>query len=419
MRLLIHGLNYAPELVGIAKYTTELAEWMAARGHEVCVVTAPPYYPQWRVPEAYRGGRRRRETINGVTVRRSRIFVPSVPTGGKRILHHMSWGLSSFVEMMRAGFAFHPDVVLSVAPSLLGCPTARIAAALSGARSWVHIQDFEVEAAVAANILKPGLLTSLGLWTEGQIIRSFDQISSISPEMVRSVERRGVSPDRVFELVNWVDTDAIRPLPRDSNTYRQAWGVGPDDIVCLYSGTISYKQSLDTVVDAARQLAGNPRIRFVICGEGPLKTKLMDMAGDVPSILFETLQPHERMADLLSAADIHLLPQIAEATDLVLPSKLAPMLASGRPVVATVDPDTGIAREVDDCGVIVPPHDSRALADALVRLSHVDTLRDHLGARARVRAVDRWSKETVLRGLEAVLDEAPVASTVPSLDMPG
>src|SRR4051812_27810318 len=119
MRILVVGINYSPDLIGVAKYNTEMCEALAAFGHEVHVVTAPPYYPQWEIPLAFRGLRYRHERINGVNVTRSPIFVPTKPTGGKRLLHHASFALSSLWPLVMSAIHKRPDVILSVAPSLM------------------------------------------------------------------------------------------------------------------------------------------------------------------------------------------------------------------------------------------------------------------------------------------------------------
>src|SRR6266446_3670753 len=98
MRILIYGLNFYPEPTGIGKYTGEMAHWLAGRGHEVRVVTAPPFYPQWRVSPAYRAWKYSRERFrphngNGkssgaqqahgpdVEIFRCPIWVPENPNG--------------------------------------------------------------------------------------------------------------------------------------------------------------------------------------------------------------------------------------------------------------------------------------------------------------------------------------------------
>ena len=104
--------------------------------------------------------------------------------------------------------------------------------------------------------------------------------------------------------------------------------------------------------------------------------------------------------ELLELAAVHLLPQVDAAADLVLPSKLANMLLSGRPVIATALAGTGLFDEVDGCGVAVPPGDAAALAAAVVRLADDPALAARLGAAARTRAAERWSREAILAEFE-------------------
>ena len=153
MKLLVLGLNYAPEAIGIGPYTTGLATSLAAKGHAVAVIAATPYYPAWNVPKEYRALLPRRSIENGVDVTRCPIYVPARPSGAKRILHHISFGLSALLPMLRRARAMRPDVVLAVAPSLIAAPVARLAASISGAACWLHVQDLEVEAAFATGLI--------------------------------------------------------------------------------------------------------------------------------------------------------------------------------------------------------------------------------------------------------------------------
>jgi len=164
VRILICGINYAPDLVGIAKYTTELAEWLAERGHVVRVVTAPPYYPEWKIPPGYGGLRYCHNRDSGVNVYRCPIYVPSSPNGVKRLLHLASFSISSMPVLMWSALSFRPQIVISVAPALLSAPVARLSAALCGARSWLHIQDFEVDAAFELGFLRGRMLRQLAVF---------------------------------------------------------------------------------------------------------------------------------------------------------------------------------------------------------------------------------------------------------------
>src|ERR1700694_2840997 len=115
MRILMVGINYAPDLIGVAKYNTELCEALVLQGHEVHVITGPPYYPGWSIPPIYRDWRYRHEIINGVSVKRAPIYVPTTPTGAKRLVHHASFALSSAWPVILEGFRWHPDLVFSIA----------------------------------------------------------------------------------------------------------------------------------------------------------------------------------------------------------------------------------------------------------------------------------------------------------------
>src|ERR1044071_428438 len=138
MRILVHGLNYAPEQVGIAVYTTGMAEALARMGHEVRVVSGQPYYPQWRVMAGHKAWVFSRCTSAGVEVVRVPHYIPRRPTGARRVLHHLSFAVSSFWPLAWHGLVWRPDVVIAIAPSLIGAPVARLTAALAGARSWLH-----------------------------------------------------------------------------------------------------------------------------------------------------------------------------------------------------------------------------------------------------------------------------------------
>jgi colanic acid biosynthesis glycosyl transferase WcaI len=153
-------------------------------------------------------------------------------------------------------------------------------------------------------------------------------------------------------------------------------------------------------------LEGERDIMFVLCGEGAARKRLEETAKGAANIQFLPLQPLDRLNDLLNLADIHLLPQRAAAADLVMPSKLGGMLASGRPVVAGAHADTGLARAVEGAGVVVPPDDASAMADAVRALARSPERRAALGRNARARGLDEWDRDTILERLLRWLEKA-------------
>ena len=277
MKILIYGINYAPELTGTGKYTAELAEWLAARGHEVSVVTAPPYYPQWRVHEGYRGSRYAKETRRGVTVRRAPLWVPERPGGAKRLVHLASFALSSLPSLLRAAMR-RPDIILVVEPALFCAPAAWLTARLTGARAWLHIQDFEVDAAFELGLLKGGALRSMVKRAERWLMRRFDRVSTISNRMLDLALSKGIDPARAVLLPNWIDVNAITPLA-EGGDYRAQLGIPDNAIVALYSGNMGGKQGLQILADVARRLNREDRLWFLFCGQGPERAALEEKCG--------------------------------------------------------------------------------------------------------------------------------------------
>lgn len=398
MKIVLYSANFAPEPTGIGKYSGDMARWLVSQGHEVRVICAPPYYPAWRLADGYGGPVWRREQWEGVDVWRAPLWVPANPGGVKRVLHLLSFAFTSLpVALWQA--VWRPDVVVCVAPALVNAPAANLLARLCGARAWLHIQDFEVDVAFNMGLLKGQGPRRVVTWLEQRLLRRFDVVSSISERMLDSLRSKGVAPERIRAFPNWVDIGHIQVLQRPS-TYRAELGLNEDTKVVLFSGTLGGKQGLSVIPAVARLLAHRDDILFVIGGDGVMKPQLEAEAAGLDNVRFLPLQPFERLGDWLGLADIHLLPQSPEAEDLVLPSKLAGMLASGRPVIATCRQGTELARVVSHCGAVVPPENAPALAQAVLNLADDADTRKRLGAQGRRHAEDHLGREGVLRRFE-------------------
>jgi colanic acid biosynthesis glycosyl transferase WcaI len=428
LKILIYGLNYAPELTGIGKYTGEMSSWLAARGHEVRVVTAPPYYPAWSIRKDYRGKLYRTENAGykdpaEPIVYRTPLYVPAKPSGVKRMVHLFSFMVGSIPVMLRQAF-WQPDVIFTVEPTFFGAPLALLVAQATGAASWLHVQDFEVDAAFDLGLLPAkGPIHALALGLEKFFTRSFTRVSSISTKMLERALTKGIPAEHAVLFPNWVDIDVIQPQPVNApNSFREELGL-QDKIILLYSGNMGAKQGLELLAPLATAFApggayADPRVHLLFCGDGAFRPQLETLVAGRPNVTLLPLQPFARLNDLLNAADIHLLPQRAGAADLVMPSKLTGMLSSGRPVLATADPGTQVAQVVGGgldkagliphtpCGLVVPAEDEATLHAAAARLIADATLRATLGTAARNYAVQHLGKQQVLEQFERNLQSA-------------
>ena len=290
-------------------------------------------------------------------------------------------------------------------PPLMCLPGVLLAAKLSGAKPWLHIQDFEVDAAFDLGLLKSPGLRRLAIGTERWLMCRCARVSTISERMLERLDGKGIASSARFLFPNWVDTELIRPIS-DTSRLRDEFDVPADRIVLLYSGNMGRKQGLELIIEVAVLLSNTPDYLFLLCGDGAAREELEAQSGTLPNVRFLPLQPLERFNELLNLADIHLLPQRADAEDLVMPSKLTAMLASGRPVIATARAGSQVAEVVGGCGQVVMPGDRLAFLAAVQRLGRSPEERQRLGLAGRTFAVEHWSKHRVL---SRMIDELSVS----------
>ena len=395
-RILIHSINYAPELTGIGKYTGEMGQWLVEHGFEVRVITAPPYYPAWRVTEGYATWWYRSEIISGAHVCRCPLWVPERPSGVSRIVHLATFAITSFPVMLWNALTWRPDIVFVVEPPFFCAPAAWISARIARATAWLHIQDFELDAAYQLGILRSGFVRTLLSKFEKWMLCRYDRVSTISERMLEKLEDKGVGTQRRLLFPNWVDINQIRPLV-GSCDFRTTLNIPEGTFVLLYSGNMGKKQGLEILVEVARLMSDRQDILLLFCGDGAVRNELTRMSDGLPNVRFIPLQPAELLNELLNAADVHLLPQRADAEDLVMPSKLTGMLASGRPVVATARPGTQVANIVSQCGIVVDPGDVLGLKDAILTLADDQQRRTRMGEAGRKFAVENWNREKILQ----------------------
>ncbi len=414
-RVLIYGINYAPELAGVGRYSGEIGAHMAAEGHDVVVVTAPPHYPGWRVQPGYRNSWSY-EQLAGAAVYRCPLYLSDQMGGIRRLLAPLSFALFSAPVALWQGLRRRPEVIIAVEPTLFAAPVALLVARLVGARIVLHVQDLEVEAAFAVGHLGGGgPLAELAGVFDRTMTRGFDRIITISNKMAQKIEAKGVPGEKITIVRNWVDLEQVRP-DLDASSYRRCLGISPDTFVALYSGNLGAKQGVRLLWEAAQRLKHRKDILFLVAGDGPMRRDLERAAAELPNLKLVGFQPEARFGEFLSVADVHLLPQEREAADLLLPSKLGGMLASGKPAIVTADPGTELADFLDGSCELTPPGDSNALASAITRAA--DGPSDP-GRRAhRLRLADQLAKSSGIKAFthSALFLPSPGAPTAARLE---
>ena len=368
MKILLYGINYSPEMTGIGKYSGEMARWLAAQGHDVRVITAPPYYPDWKVWRDFSSWRYDIRREDDIRVMRCPLYVPAKPSSLKRILHLISFSLSSSVALLFQ-LRWKPELVILVVPTLFCAPQALLLGRLCGAKSVLHIQDYEVDALFGLCLTKGNSLQRFAFAVERAILRAFDRVSTISSGMLKRARQKGVKESSLRFFPNWSETARFSDVGRSPELLSRL-GIDPAKRVLLYSGNIGEKQGLEIVVEAAERLQSRNDLFFLIVGEGAGKARLEELAArrGVKNLMFAPLQPYEELPALLASADCHLVIQKRGVADAVLPSKLTNILAVGGNALITADPETSLGllcTEHTGIATLVEPESLEALISGI------------------------------------------------------
>ncbi len=388
-----------------------MMQWLAARGHSCTVLTTYPYYPHWRVQEPYRKSRfwYKREVQNfdsggRINVIRCPIYVPEKPSGFKRIVLDFSFLISSFFPLMGLIFKQKYNLVFAVAPSfLIGLP-ALFYRLLRGGSFVYHIQDMQIEAARDLGMIKSKRLLKLLFALERFIGRHAQVISSISVGMIEKLNEK--FHKSIYFFPNWTDVSAFYPVGNRAKVKRD-FGFDPEDTVLLYSGGIGQKQGLEAILEAAFFCKDKPHIKFIICGSGPYQTTLREMAENMKlhNLSFMPLQPFEKFNQFLNLADIHLVVQKADASDLMMPSKLTTILAVGGLSIITANKGSGLFALVHahNVGIISEAENQDALNHAIENAIEKTSQNDAIRINARVYAEMYLDREAIMNRF--VLDQ--------------
>jgi len=376
LRVVLLGVNYAPEPTGIAPYTTGIAAGLAKRGHDVAVMTGLPHYPYWRRNETY-SKFRSDEVIDDVKVRRLMHSVPQRLSWGSRAVMEITFGLQLLTTRWGS-----PDVVICVTPPLLATLMSTIRARMMWRRPSVGIlvQDMYGRG-IAEMGAASGVTASTVRASEALAIRLSDGVSVIHSTFAQDlVSDLNVDGNRIRHIRNW--THVGSPDRTASTKFRKARGWSDSEIVVLHAGNMGYKQGLENVVAAAR-IANqtNKPIRFVLLGDGNQRTALERLAAGLPELEFLPPVTEEEFPAALGAADVLLVNERPGVAHMSVPSKLTSYFNSGKPVLAATDAAGTTASELESsgAGVCVPAGRPDLLLLEALRLGSDRDLAGRLG----------------------------------------
>lgn len=390
MRILVVTPFYAPDLGPSAALYEMLCEELVHLGCEVSVISAVPHYPTGRVAKQFRGRLVRRELRHGVDV--TRVWVPSVDRArlGLRLLSFFCYQVLAAV----VGLICRYDLLLASSPALEVLLPVLALALVRRKPTIYSVHEIYPDVGVKLGVFRHRPVIKAIEWMERLCCRRARVVRVLSDGYKRVLESKGTPESKLAVIWDWIDTDFIRPLTR-RNAFSTQWGLD-ESFVVMYAGNLGPTQGLQQVVEAAGLLAEEPAIRVVFVGDGPAKRGLqqsVERAG-LRNVQFIPLQERELLPWVLASADVSLNTlKRGMSTDSV-PSKCYSIMASGRPIIASVDQgsDTWNLVQRAGCGLCVESGDGRGLAGAVLDLFRDDAYRARLAAKGRSYVVSRHSK---------------------------
>ncbi len=385
LHLTVWGINYAPEATGIAPYNAGLCEFLAARGHDVQMLTTFAYYPQWRKAAADQGWFWRTDLMNAIPVHRCWHYVPAAGrvTTARRVWHELTFGITSALRALALPRA---DVWVVVSPPLALGFFAWLVTAVRGGKIVFHVQDLQPDAAVGLGMVQRGAFTRALYALEKFAYAKAARVAGISDGMLRAFAAKGVPAGKRVYFPNWIATEAratARAVAKNNGPSvamdaRVRHGVAAGALLAFYSGNLGRKQGLEVLVGAAARLAADDNAAaretvIVIAGDGAARAELAQKiaAADLDNIRLLPLLDDADYRALLAAADVCLITQAAGTGQFFFPSKLLAALSAGRPVLAVADSDSELAHAVANggFGAVTPAGDAPALAARLRALA--------------------------------------------------
>jgi colanic acid biosynthesis glycosyl transferase WcaI len=366
MRILVITAFYAPDIGPSAPIYTNLCEDLQRQGNDVTVVSGVPHYKGEYHPE-YPNKLFQERTLNGVRVIRTYVYKVPRNTFFHRLIYQLVHNLLSTIAALTVQ---KPDVIIADAPFFWSGLSLLMTAIFRKVPFIYVVHDIYPDMFNQLGMIRNSRLLHIIGKIESFYYRKAGFISVLSEGFRQNLMRKGVPPQKLEIIPACVDTDFVKPLPKE-NKLRKKWGI-EHKFVVLYAGNLGYSQALEELVQAAKLLMDYPNIVFSLVGEGVAKTSLQKMVLElgISNVFFYPFQPTEDMPDVYAMADVSIVSLKKDIVVESVPSKTYTILASGRPIIAAVDRETEVAHLIAQaqCGLYVEPGDVAALAEAILKL---------------------------------------------------
>ena len=363
--ILLVTTNYWPEPTGIAVYTTDLAETLQGKGHQISVLTGLPHYPWWKIPPEFAHFGEGLWTHSGVSIIRANHVVPPKMNIVLRIRFETSlwWNLRR-VSKDFSGKNF--DLVVACIPTVAAGIMGKSIAKKLGVPFGLIVQDLSGAGAKQSGLRGGALISKIALAVEGMALHGADKLVVVSSAMRNVIEGSGVSKSSITQISNY---SAREISGKNNNSVRSKFGWSSEDFVIIHTGNMGAKQDLENVVRTANLINSDLKIKIFLVGHGNQESNLKELCVGKKNIFVLPAVSDEDYSPLLSAADLLLINERSTQMEMSLPSKLTSYLFSERPVLAAVPRGGATWKFLDGVAELVEAGDPVALARKIEELS--------------------------------------------------
>lgn len=404
MHILLLSQYYPPETGAPQNRLSGLARELSAQGHLVEVLTAMPNYPAMEVHSDYKRRWFVTEIMDGISVSRSWIYVSKNRSIVSRLLNYFSFTLSALLVSSRLPKRF--DVVLCESPPLFLGISGWWIAKRKKALFVFNVSDLWPESAEKLGVIRNRFFLKAATWLEEWLYRKSSFITGQTQGICTDILRRNPG-----KTVHWLPNGVDRVLLNTpvGSDWRKRAGYSDSEFLILYAGIIGIAQGLDTILDAAKRLKPDSRIRFLLLGEGPEKDRLLKrkQTEGIENVDFPEAVKREGMPDVIHAVDAAVVP--LKKMDLFLgaiPSKIFENLALGKPIILGVD---GEARNIfinqKPCGIYVEPENAEQLARAAEELAGNPQQCNELGKNGRTLVEEKFLRSSIAFNFATIAEE--------------
>ena len=403
LRLIVLCPHFEPDMAPTGVVMTRIVHELAARGHELHVVTSLPWYRKHQVESGWAGALWRVEKTNWGSISRVQPFAGK--TKSNLLRRAFGFVLFSYFVGLRALFTGRfwrrVDGVLAMSPpltlGLIGWHTKLF----RGGKLVFNIQDVFPDAAIETGAISNQRVIAAASWLERVSYQRSDSVVLLSDDLANNVQRKLEQKfhKRIKVIPNFVDSQAIVPMSRLTN-YRRELGID-ESLVVMYAGNVGFSQSLELLLEAARVL---PEVMFVINGEGAARNSLEAKASTLNNVKFGDYQDVSRLSEVLATGDLHVVPLRRGLGSVSVPSKTYSILAAGRPICAAIDLDTEVPRilAAAKAGVCVEPDNQQAFVSAIKAMTLDRKNLEEMGANGRKWVEGHASPQSVAQRYEAL-----------------